>query len=147
MINDGAWQDIGTVTATGSPTQNATYSMVDKDPGMGTNFYRLRLVNEDGSIEYSNQVEVVFGSGEFVTVSPNPGAGQFDFDINLIEESQIAVEVFNTEGKRIFSMPPSAMEAGKSQVHTDISNQPAGTYFYFILGAKETHSGKLVIEK
>jgi hypothetical protein len=57
----------------GSPTLGYDYSIMDSSPNIGDNYYRLKILDFDGSYSYSNIRLARVKSGEtIVTVYPNP---------------------------------------------------------------------------
>ncbi len=71
-----AWQDIGTIPATGSLNTN-TYQFTDNSPAPGANDYRIRQRDMDGNSTFSLTVAVGFStlSPAAVTIYPNPVSG------------------------------------------------------------------------
>ena len=66
------YSSIGTVVALNGTGVNA-YTLTDAQPFAGLNFYRLKLVNKDGSVEYSPIRKIDFSAAEDdITVYPNP---------------------------------------------------------------------------
>ncbi len=63
---------IGTVDAAGNSAREKKYSFMDIQPLPATNFYRLRIVNIDGSFSYSRIVAVKYDAEQGLTVFPNP---------------------------------------------------------------------------
>jgi hypothetical protein len=65
--------DIGRVTAAGETDGRRQYSFTDNTPLLGASYYRLRMVDQDGSYEYSKVKDVIVRPGDpLVLVSPNP---------------------------------------------------------------------------
>ena len=65
--------DIATVAAMGQTEERQAYRFVDTSPALGANYYRLRMVDQDGSYEYSKVKDVINRPNEPVLlVSPNP---------------------------------------------------------------------------
>src|SRR5882757_7038889 len=63
---------IGEVASQNSP-QSITYSLLDVNPNNGVNFYRLRLIDRDGSKRYSSIVRVdLSGMNTGMSIYPNP---------------------------------------------------------------------------
>ncbi len=60
MDEQGVFRMLGEVAAAGNSTQERRYSFIDPSPYMGVNYYRLRMVDLDGSHEYSETVAVEF---------------------------------------------------------------------------------------
>ena len=72
-----------------------------------TNFYRLRIIDGDGSVQFSNVVEVppLSAQNHFVGLYPNPGNGNLSriLEMNLVEDSRVKVDVFDLNGKKVWS--------------------------------------------
>jgi hypothetical protein len=76
-----------------------TYSLTDVKPVAGTNYYRLKSVDLDGSYTYSPIVSVLVETSESIAVYPNPSNGDF---VNLLSNFELSdnaqVTIFNQEG-------------------------------------------------
>jgi hypothetical protein len=63
------YSSIGTRIATGS----RTYSLIHSTPKQGINYYRLKVIDRDGKVSYSEVRKVNFGAAAgSVTIYPNP---------------------------------------------------------------------------
>lgn len=75
------------------------YSLTDTNPMIGTNYYRLKSVDLDGSYEYSAIVSVGVEASKSISVYPNPSNGDF---VNVSTNSELSenteVMIFNQEG-------------------------------------------------
>ncbi|OON68617.1 T9SS type A sorting domain-containing protein [Hymenobacter sp. CRA2] len=71
------YQTIGTVQGKGTTSVATSYSFADAQPLSGSNYYRLRQVDFDGSVHYS-PVVVVQGGKRQVLLTPNPAVSQLD---------------------------------------------------------------------
>lgn len=71
--DNNEWKSLPAISATDTRLRYAT---TDLQPNTGNNFYRLKVIDRDGSIYYSETRLVWMGtlSGDF-TVFPNPSAG------------------------------------------------------------------------
>ncbi len=68
--------DIGRVTAAGQTDGRRQYSFTDPTPLSGANYYRLRMVDKDGTYEFSKVKDVIVRSGEpTLLVASNPTIG------------------------------------------------------------------------
>jgi len=66
-----SFQSIGTMNAKG--ISGSRYSLVDAQPFMGTNYYRVEILNNDGSRFYSKVVSAVVSTdGLHINAYPNP---------------------------------------------------------------------------
>ena len=94
---DGSsFTDIGTVIEIGSGANN--YSFTDNNPARGTNYYRLKSVDKDGSSSFSKVVSLQLSINNYqMSVVPNPTR-----DITTIKGSHIAsIEVIDNIGKLV----------------------------------------------
>jgi hypothetical protein len=72
--NTKEWQTIGTKQASSNSSQLISYNFTDTAPASGINYYRLKMVDLDGSFANSNVESINFGefTDNAITVFPNP---------------------------------------------------------------------------
>jgi hypothetical protein len=64
---------ISSVNGSGNSIQNINYTVTDFSPYKGVNYYRLKLVNENGSYNYSSTILINFDeSNNGFLLYPNP---------------------------------------------------------------------------
>ena len=67
---------IGSILATDNPAKQRTYDFADTDPATGTNYYRLRQTNTDGSVVFSKIATAdVSTNVPGFTILDNPSSG------------------------------------------------------------------------
>ncbi|WP_215236880.1 T9SS type A sorting domain-containing protein [Dyadobacter helix] len=67
------WSKLTTVLATGWSNELANYNAVDANPCAGISYYRLRMVDQDGSFAFSHLINVrLKESMSDISVHPNP---------------------------------------------------------------------------
>lgn len=71
-----AFETIGHVNAQGNSSRPSHYAYTDHGPATGTNYYRLKQLDRNGSSTYSAIIPVAFERGERTVLFPNPGNGQ-----------------------------------------------------------------------
>ena len=82
------FNQVGTVKALGNGSNN--YQFTDKSPLNGVNYYRLQIINKDGSSSYSKVVNVQFAvSSNQLSVYPNPSTDKVTIRGNHIAEVQL----------------------------------------------------------
>lgn len=64
---------VATINATETQGNIADYTFIHKYPLNGNNFYRLKIVNKNGIVSYSNNIMINF-SGASAIVYPNPAS-------------------------------------------------------------------------
>lgn len=67
-----SWQALGRVNAQGESNSQQYYSFTDYRPAVGTNLYRLKMVDTDGASAFSKLVTIRFDGEGIVSVYPNP---------------------------------------------------------------------------
>lgn len=68
----GEYESIGTVAAAGQSNHIIHYSFIDENPVIGENYYRLKLVDQNGSFDFSSTRVVVHDASNIsITAMPN----------------------------------------------------------------------------
>ena len=60
------------VNAGSNSSSTKSYSFTDKNPRPGSNFYRLKIADNDGKDSYSKIVEVTASFKKSLSIFPNP---------------------------------------------------------------------------
>jgi len=94
---------------------------------LGTNFYRLKAVNKDGSVEYSNTQQVnVEASLSESAIFPNPSQDELFINLNEYQGQEGSIEIMS-----IFGQLQSTVALDKipsDLVKLDTSNLIDGVY-------------------
>lgn len=79
LAADGLWAELSFVAGAGSTQVAQYYAYIDVAPSAGTHLYRLRQVDFDGAVDYSEIVSATMGASvtTALRLSPNPSAGEF----------------------------------------------------------------------
>lgn len=123
--NGRDFTSIGNATPMGGPSAGATYRHTVPDPWAGNNFYRLKIIDKDGSVDYS-EVVLLKNDGDLqLSVYPNPTATLLYVKIPLINgTNNINAMLYDAAGKML--MQP-VLKAGTSN-GIDVSRLAAGLY-------------------
>ena len=81
--------------------ENDDYNFPDKKPATGKNYYRLKMIEKDGSFSYSDIVIVQFGKkASFdITVAPNPVLSSIHVQMTGLQKGDYRIELHNTAGQ------------------------------------------------
>ncbi|HEV8282972.1 MAG TPA: FG-GAP-like repeat-containing protein [Chitinophagaceae bacterium] len=77
------------------------YSLLDKQPLKGANYYRLKIVDNDKHYSYSNVINIKFDERSQVNIVtiPNPIKNEFRIKLTGLEEGNYQIELRNTAGQ------------------------------------------------
>lgn len=99
---DGAnWTNIGMVFPWDNQQVSNNYRFSDKQPFDGMNFYRLRIVDKDGSFKYSSIVAAKTGalSNSIISIAPNPVKGNIRAIFSGLPKGSYVAELRNIAGQ------------------------------------------------
>jgi hypothetical protein len=122
----------------------AEYTNTDVQPLSGINYYRVRVENMDGSIEYSAVRMLRFDSKGAILVFPNPVTnGQVSIQLpDSWQNKPLTLAVYNQLGQVVISKTQSR----SSQVETlNISQLPAGNYLLHLNNGINSETQKVQI--
>ena len=138
-----SWTSAGYVSGKGTTTERQSYQYVDKQLRAGKYIYRLKQIDFDGTIEYSQEIEVeVSVPEEYVLYQnyPNPFNPATTIEFSLPEKSEVVLSIYNSLGEKVRELVNGSMEAGYQRVVFDARELPSGTYVYQINAKGSTKS-------
>jgi len=122
------FEAIGTVAGNGTTNEINRYSLVDKDPYYGYNYYRLKQIDFDGDYEYSQIEAVIISSQDVpdVIIYPNPVMTTTTLRVVTPFETDAQVEIVDQTGKVVLNV---TMNKGANSKQLDMSKFAPGMYF------------------
>jgi hypothetical protein len=131
------------------------YSYTDATATPGRWWYRLKQIDLDGTIHYSDgiQVDIVTSVAEGPLPSrtalhqnyPNPFNPTTIIQYDLPVALGVKLEIFNALGQQVALLVDEKQSAGFHQVVFENHNLPSGVYFYTIEAGQFRASKKLVL--
>jgi hypothetical protein len=99
-MQSGQFLKIGEVTGLGNSAVARTYAFTDTETDkFGPRYYRLKIVNSDGTFVYSPVRMVLFEEAQLWQVYPNPSSGEF-FLVYQVEAAQrLEVTIYDSKGR------------------------------------------------
>ena len=119
--------EIGRVDGSGTISFEQAYDFIDESPRPGLNYYRLRQVDFDGSVEY-HRVVVVDMEGQVdqkIQILPNPANEIAELQLGQSFDEQTEIFIYNTNGQLIAQQK---LQAGTTNLELDLSNLASGMY-------------------
>lgn len=119
------WEKIGFVEGSGNSNSPKQYSFYDTDNLVGEISYRLKQIDTDGKIEYSN-IASIFIDGmqktELFQNHPNPFNPSTTISFFISEPTIVKIKIYNSLGQEVVELLNDKIEAGNHEVKFDASN-------------------------
>jgi hypothetical protein len=129
----------------GTTTVPQDYSYADVGAPSGTWYYRLKQIDLDGAIHYSDPAKVgVRAGGTALDVPavfslgqnfPNPFNPETTIRYSLPSRSHVELAVYNVLGERVAVLAEGEQEGGFHDVRFDGTSLASGVYFYRLRSA------------
>ena len=133
------WTNIGSVKASVLSNSPKQYSYIDKNLQAGKYQYRLKMIDNDGSFQYSKIVETEISIPKNFDLSqnyPNPFNPSTKIKYNLPFDARVNLEIYNVTGEKIGQLVNQDQSAGYYNVEFNSSsvnkNISSGIYLYKI---------------
>lgn len=151
--DEDRWMYIGRVAAAGNSTTELNYNFIDDQLPLNRSknqifYYKLKLVDQDGSYKFSDIRGVNFTLNDRGTVSlyPNPASAfvnidMSDLDFTIHESAQLSI--YDMSGRLM--MQKDIIGSGIEPVM--IAQLPAETYNVVIRHGEQMYSRRLVVTK
>ncbi len=143
------WVEIGQVKAVGESNTKQEYAFVDNKLPLGTRgatktfFYRLNMVDNDASQEYSQIRTVRFDqeAGSFI-VYPNPTNNEVFVNLSDITEEtgEAKMNIFNLDGQVV----KQVVLPTNDDIRVDISNMHSGIYYFVVKQGEDMYTQKVI---
>lgn len=132
---------INQLPAAGNTNRVQTYSLTDETPLLGQSYYRLRMVDFDGTVTFSDVRSVMLRDlAERVVVYPNPLPQGQALKVSLQDDQEYTLEIFTSTGQRVGTYPVSG------EATLSLPKLPAGVYGWQLRGKDYQEQGVLVLE-
>lgn len=146
-IDGRSFSAIASTKAKGNNTTAAiNYDWFDVSPNNGNNFYRIKTIGLDGSVQYSNIVKVNLAvNTERVLVYPSPLTGNtFNLQLNNLEKGRYSLKLYSTDGQQLIARIIEHSGGSRTQIIELDNNLPNGMYHLEISGNGKTFMQQLI---
>ncbi len=137
-LNARGWSKIGQVSSHRNSDAPRQYGFTHTTPANGLNYYRLRMVDLDGSAEVSEVRSVRFTGLKETKVYPNPASEVLTILADNWEQVT-GVELYNSAGIAAYQSP------GKPESKLNVAHLPSGIYMLRISRADHSDEIRKVI--
>ncbi len=135
------------------------YSFTDTETEQGIWFYRLKQIDLDGTVHYTDaiQVSVVTDVASQASASPrsfaleqnypNPFNPTTEIRYQISEVSHVTLNVFDLMGRKVATLVNEVKAAGEYKVEFDARDLSSGVYFYRLTAGNNNRTKRMVLIK
>ena len=132
---DGSnFTQVAIVNSTGNSSSLVNYQLTDNFPENGLNYYRLKMVDNDGHFQYSNIISVNFKTtikGNVVIVSTVTQHNHFEININSSKSQTAMYALYDATGKML-QLSNVLLQNGVTNINKNIMLPDAVYYFKLV---------------
>lgn len=134
-----------TVIAKNNATNN--YSWFDAQINNGDNYYRIKFVEKNGTVKYSNVVKVKIGGKDAVfAVYPNPvKEGLLSLQMSNVTAGNYTLQLYNKTGQEVYNTMLKH-NGGSASQSINIGKLATGTYHLKISNGNFTTTQNIIVE-
>jgi hypothetical protein len=136
------FEGIAEVPGAGSSLRRLQYHYLDIAPHSGTNYYRLRQTDYDGTNTVSDLIAVAWGQTGTATLLPNPVQEELTLAFSASTDGQGTVRVFDLLG-RMQDQRGVSLSEGANRLSLSMTTIPAGNYLILL----EDESGQMILRE
>ncbi|MBC7651900.1 MAG: T9SS type A sorting domain-containing protein, partial [Deinococcales bacterium] len=131
--NGSSFTSIGKVAAKGAGNYTYNDDLSSITPQPSTIYYRLQMVDKDGSVAYSKvaSCQLSFASNKALVIYPNPVQATLFAEVTAGKAGKVTMVVTDMQGKQLRSQT-AAVNAGITALSIDANGLAAGSYVLIV---------------
>jgi Secretion system C-terminal sorting domain len=143
-----SFSKVGSKAAAGNSTDQLNYQFADPIGSLSASviYYRIRTVDQDGKVSYSNIVALrVGGTVKGFNVYPNPFVNDLRIELDAAKAGAVTVRISNAAGQMVYNRS-SMVQKGNNVlvIASELSALQRGTYFIELISEDGKQSQKLI---
>ena len=142
------FERIGFVKVKVSTGKTTAYAFTDAQPVIGTNYYRLKMLDIDGKFDFSPIRTAILRGPDLdkFAIYPNPASRSVTVDFATNRKGRVEMELVDVTGK-VLLRTQAASEIGTNLFPVNVSKIAEGTYFLKMTDGQTVSVQRLVIVK
>ncbi len=127
------WSKIGFVEGNNTTNSPRYYNYTDMIRSSDKLYYRLKQIDNDGTFEYSHEVEVAEVIPQNFVLSqnfPNPFNPATTIEFSIPEHGFVTLKVYDMTGSEVANLVDGILESGIHSVNFNAMNLAGGNYLY-----------------
>ena len=138
-VDGKIWNSLGTIDGAGNSVQKNDYSFIDQTPDNALNYYRLKTVDFNRSVDYSKVISIDNRTANIqFSLYPNPVSNYFNLDLN---GSEGTASLYSIEGKLIST---NTFNSSEKTIQISTDKLPSGIYSLVIVSEGSTQIIKVI---
>lgn len=147
---EGRWKTLGFVEGAGTTEQPQVYRFADDDLPFDAErvTYRLRQVDRDGTVHYTDEVELNREAPQRLTLHgnyPNPFRAQTTLRYALPQAGSVRLGVYDARGRRVAVLVDEWQSVGRKEIAFEARNLTSGVYFVRLSAGNQTRIQRLTV--
>ncbi len=121
---------IASKAVNGNSNSVLTYSYIDNKPLVSNNYYRLKQMDKDGKVNYSNVILIKGDKSAQISITgvyPNPTRNTLNVNIYAPSSEKVSVVITDITGK-VLTQQNMMLNTGINTQQIDVSRLSQGTY-------------------
>ena len=121
------------------------YTYTDVKPVNGTNYYRLKQIDNDGKFTYSGIIQLKNVIADFAwSVYPNPVVDNGWMQVQLPNAAKVSVQVISSTGNIISMIDKGTLQTGTYSIPLNLNSVAKGIYIVKLIVDNKTYSKTIV---
>lgn len=130
--NGSAFEKLNTVLAGGGSSGSKTYTFTDTKPLDAVNYYRLKMIDNDGRFSYSNTIVFTGSKTDGIIISsikPNPFSESIRLSVVVQQSQSLTLQLVDITGRIVAARQLPAKEGNNELLFDGLVNLPEGIYY------------------
>lgn len=139
-----SFSSIGSINAAGNSTDKKYYTHMDAAPLNGTNFYRLKMIDLDGTATFSRVVAIRNNNASLeLQLFPNPATDVLQVQVPSTRREEASLLITDAAGKILLRKAIQISE-GHNSISLPVAQLPKGLYFITVDNKEEKQTKSFI---
>ncbi|MEO7210110.1 MAG: T9SS type A sorting domain-containing protein, partial [Chitinophagaceae bacterium] len=136
---------IGFVAGQNNSGIENNYTYTDVKPVNGTNYYRLKQIDNDGKFAYSSIIQLKNVIADFAwSVYPNPIVNDGWMQVQLPNAAKVSVQIISSTGDIMSMIDKGTLQTGTYSIPLNMNKAAKGIYVVKLIVDNKTYSKTIV---
>ena len=122
-----SFETIGQVKAKGQSNVLQHYGFTNATPSSSANYYKLKMVDTDGSYEYSKIIVLNEKNNNNYMFYPNPVRDRIVYNFENTSDNNVSIQIHDVLGKTLLSKTRK-VDKGINQIYISVADLSEGSY-------------------